>query len=204
MSEEAVREHERNRYRLTYRKQPTEGCPLGETDSTVSEFSVFQGGTERQCELLVRAEDGTIAVESYTRPADMQCPCSVVVDHGMLPHFRPAESGERILLTIYVSGSKEAQSITEALESVAGKAELVDYETLDETTRDWTVHVDLGLLTEKRREALEHALSDGYYETPSQTTIAEMAARTGISSSAFATRLRKAEREVYEQIGRSL
>jgi predicted DNA binding protein len=200
MTEETVQNDEARQYRLTYRLDPPTGCPLGETDGTVSEFSVVQRGDTRRCELLVRHGDGTIEVESHARSTDGDCPCSVVIDNGVLPRFRSTGADGDVLLTCYVTGAEAAQTVTGAIESVTGDADLIDYQTLDESTRDWTVQIDLGSLTEKRREALERALADGYYETPSETTIDEMAARIGISSSAFATRLRKAEREVAAQI----
>ena len=200
MTEKPVQDGDRCQYRLTYRLDPPADCPLSEIDGTISEFSIFQREEQRRCELLLRHPDGTVEVESHARSTAAACPCSAVLDNGALPRFRSSGSGDDVFLTCYVTGATAAQSVTEAIESVTPDAELVDYETLDGTTRDWSVSIDLSSLTEKRREALERALTDGYYETPSETTIDEMADRIGISSSAFATRLRKAEREVAAQI----
>lgn len=201
---EVVQDQTECQYRLTYRVRPPAGCPVRESDGTVSELAVFRTGPDRHCELLVREPDGDISVQKFTRPAGEDCPCSVVVEHGALPHFRPGDSGSNILLTVYVTEASDAQSISEALDEIADEADLIDYAALDTAEAEWAVRVELGLLTEKRRAALRRALTDGYYETPSETTIEEMAERTGISSSAFATRLRKAEREVFDQIRQSI
>jgi hypothetical protein len=200
MQEGTVQDETQCQYRLTYRVRPPSECPVRETSGTVSELTVFRINDKRRCELLVRDEDGTLGVQQFARPSENQCPYSVVVDQGALPRCRPADGDGEILLTVYVSEAPKAQSISESLDGIAEEAELIDYDALDTPDSEWTVRVDLGLLTGKRREALRRALTEDYYETPSGTTIDEMAEQTGISSSAFATRLRKAEREVFDQI----
>ncbi|MBS3761518.1 helix-turn-helix domain-containing protein [Halodesulfurarchaeum sp.] len=204
MSQETVHDETRCQYRLTYQVRPPSGCPVRESAGTVSELAVYRTGEDHQCELLVREEDGTVTAKQFTRSAADPCPYSVVVDHGVLPHCRPADADDEILLTVYVHEAPEAQFISEALDGIADEVELIDYDAMDSAESEWTARVDLGLLTEKRRAALRQALRENYYQTPSGTTIDEMAERAGISSSAFATRLRKAEREVFDQIRNSM
>lgn len=194
---------ERCEYRLTYRVSPPVDCPVTEFSGRVSEVSVFQSGDTRRCEFLIETEDG-LSIREYERAADSPCPCTVVFEAGSVPHRSIAPEGAALELSTYVTDTSDAQTITEALEAVCERAELVDYKTLSEESRDWSIQIDLGELTEKRREAFLRALEDGYYKTPSETTIEAMAATIGISGSAFGTRLRKAEQTVFEQIRESV
>lgn len=203
MAKETVQAQTQRHYRLTYRVRPPEGCPVRETAGTVSGVTVLVDGQERRCELLVQDESGAFSVEQHSQPTEHSCPCSVVIDHGAVPHFEPGAASGYMHVAIYVGETTDAQAITEGLESVALDAELIDYTELG-SKGDVPIPLNLGALTEKRWAALECAITNGYYQTPSQTTIEAMADELGISSSAFATRLRKAEREVFEQIRRSI
>lgn len=56
--------------------------------------------------------------------------------------------------------------------------------------------VDLSVLTEKQREAVELALREGYYERPREADLAALAGTLDISKSAVSQRLRTAERKL--------
>lgn len=60
-------------------------------------------------------------------------------------------------------------------------------------SKETTVSIDLGLLTEKQRETLELALLEGYYERPRETDLAALAEHLDISKSAVSQRIRNAE-----------
>jgi predicted DNA binding protein len=55
-------------------------------------------------------------------------------------------------------------------------------------------------LTPKQREALLVALERGYFATPQETDMSEMAEELGITQQAFSDRLRRAERKVLENV----
>lgn len=58
---------------------------------------------------------------------------------------------------------------------------------------DSSVTMDLGILTEKQREALKLALEWGYYDRPREAELDDLAASLDISKSAVSQRLRGAE-----------
>lgn len=62
--------------------------------------------------------------------------------------------------------------------------------TLSEAT---SVTIDLDVLTDKQRDTLELAISEGYYERPRETDLTTLADRLGLSKSAVSQRLRNAE-----------
>lgn len=61
-----------------------------------------------------------------------------------------------------------------------------------------TAEVDLGVLTDKQRQALELALRNGYYERPRDVDLGTLAEQLDISKSAVSQRLRSAERKLIE------
>lgn len=58
---------------------------------------------------------------------------------------------------------------------------------------DRVKQVDIGVLTEKQREAAEVAIFVGYYQQPRETKLGPLADYFGISKSAMSQRLRAAE-----------
>lgn len=67
---------------------------------------------------------------------------------------------------------------------------------------DKHVHVDLGDLTSKQRQAIELAVEAGYYERPRDIDLGELGAKLDISKSAVSQRLRAAERKLIEKVVR--
>lgn len=65
-------------------------------------------------------------------------------------------------------------------------------------TEERSVSVDLGVLTEKQREALALALDLGYYRRPRDVDLAQLAERLDITKSAVSQRLRSAEMKIIE------
>jgi len=55
------------------------------------------------------------------------------------------------------------------------------------------VTLDLHEITEKQREAVAKAVSEGYYSTPRETSVDELADDFGISTSALSQRLKAVE-----------
>lgn len=55
------------------------------------------------------------------------------------------------------------------------------------------VTLDVGILTDKQRDALELALEQGYYERPRNASLSDLAEQLDISKSAVSQRIRSAE-----------
>lgn len=71
----------------------------------------------------------------------------------------------------------------------------VQRETEETASRQWNV-------TDRQEECLRTAVKLGYFSIPRQANADEVAAELGISKSAFLERLRRAEREIFEEMVR--
>ncbi|AKH97194.1 helix-turn-helix domain-containing protein [Halanaeroarchaeum sulfurireducens] len=180
-------------YRLEYRVQAPEACPVRRLDAEVTDVTVFWGDGTVNCDFVTRSDDGEISVRHYCHSNGEECPCSAVFENGAIPRVSPVrdESADELLITTYVGTPTTAESITASLHEVSSSVEVVDYREIGPDA-EWSARVDLSALTDKQREAIRTAMYEGYYETPSETTIESLASLVGISSSAFATRLRNA------------
>lgn len=97
------------------------------------------------------------------------------------------------------------ESLVELLETVSDANLPVQTEDITPARpgEETTVTVDLSVLTDKQREALDLALEMGYYKRPRDATLTELAAKLNITKSAVSQRLRAAELKLVETaIGR--
>ncbi|MGM0372306.1 MAG: helix-turn-helix domain-containing protein [Halobacteriota archaeon] len=181
---------------VTYRVTPPERCPVRQFGSAVTDVSVVRNDTAITCDVVHSDGEGT-AVERVHHPADRRCPCSVVFEADAIPHVSPADSA--LSITAYVPNFDTGDLIADRLREVAPSVELVSADLVDEVGVP-SARIDFQALTSKQLGALATAVEHGYYQTPSETTIEEMAADTDVSSSAFATRLRNAEEAIADQL----
>lgn len=201
MGADRDRKFERWGHRVEYRVRAPEHCPIRRLDTEVTGVSVFWNDGTINCDFVTRDADGEIAVNHVDHSDTTGCPCAVVFENDAIPRVRPARSGTDgdLRLTTYVQSPDRAEQITTALREVSSSFEVIDYREIG-AGEEWSARIDLSGLTDKQREAIRMAMVEGYYEMPSETTVEDLAAMTGISSSAFATRLRKAEREIFSQL----
>ena len=195
--DETPREFERRDYRLIYRVAPPASCPIERMGTAVDDVSIFRTPEDMKCDFTVR-EDGTSSVKHNRRSADRRCPCSVFFETRAVPHV--SLDGEYLRITTYVDEPEIGYDIAERLKAISEDVSLVDFRHVASEDADLNAQVDLSALTKKQLQAVGIALERGYYQTPSETTIEEMAAGTDVSSSAFATRLRNAEQAIADQL----
>jgi predicted DNA binding protein len=92
------------------------------------------------------------------------------------------------------------ESLVSVLELVSDAGVPVQTEAITQLdySDEMTVSIDLAMLTAKQREALELALTEGYYERPRDADLGTLADRLGITKSAVSQRLRTAEIKLVE------
>lgn len=84
----------------------------------------------------------------------------------------------------------------ESLKAISDGLRLRQLKRIDTGTverSEETVTLDLYEITEKQREAVAKAVAEGYYSTPRETSVDELAAAFGISTSALSQRLNAVE-----------
>jgi hypothetical protein len=160
--------------------------------------------TECHCEFIVEypteAEGGRQVAHNQRDQDD--CPCCTFCDFGCIPNVIEVRENS-ILIETYVEDRDQAFALMRGLDGARGRAELQRItRNHDGGFASAVSQVDLSSLTEKQRQALDAAVSRGYFETPRQATLQELANEFDISKQAFAQRLTAAERKVMQQVGR--
>jgi predicted DNA binding protein len=143
--------------------------------------------------LHVSTADGR---ENYRCLAKQRCVVHELTDEGFLVESLRYSDGEEFY-TGAVVGHDVLQRVLEAAgETVGVTLERVSpLREADETpvARRWD-------LTPAQTEAVQTALSMGYFEVPRQVTAGDVAAELNVSKSAFLERLRRAEGALFAQL----
>ena len=146
-------------------------------------------------------EDGDrVVTKHHSDEVCSHCPTVVFTDHGCVPHILRQAEGSFFVKTFLPETAAVAE-LVEGLREVCARVRLVSItDTGDgEDLVEEVFEVDLSGLTPKQREALELAISAGYYESGEASGMGALADRLGISKSAFSQRLSRAELKVMRQ-----
>lgn len=118
------------------------------------------------------------------------CHCPVFLDFDCIPEVT-AVNNDHIIVQTYLSDRAQLTELVEDLKEVTEtlslrrlmRVEAADGEVSQKTT------LDLSTLTELEQETAAVAVGAGYYDTPRETTVGELANRFEISESALSRRL---------------
>ncbi|MFC7139988.1 helix-turn-helix domain-containing protein [Halosimplex aquaticum] len=181
---------------------PESDCPLGDFDGRVDEIRQQFAGDDCHTDTTVRTSDCDCEPESEctevmhtTSPVEDSCPCAVFGEFGCVPELSAVGDG-RIVLETYLPDRDHLSELVDALKGVADGLRLRQLKRIEngtaERNRD-TVTLDLFEVTEKQREAVTKAVTAGYYESPRETSLGELADDLDISKSALTQRLNGVE-----------
>ncbi|QSG10364.1 helix-turn-helix domain-containing protein [Halapricum desulfuricans] len=127
------------------------------------------------------------------------CPGKVFGEHGCLPRYREINEGSFVVET-YVADTQAVADLVSDIRSVCDNVSLRSIVSTDRSEFNEDCSVDVSALTRKQREAVYHAQEMGYYDPDADVSLAELADRIGISTSALSQRLRRAEGNVLRQL----
>lgn len=135
-------------------------------------------------------EDGD-SEHTYLKSAvSKKCICPVFGTHDCIPRIKAVKSGY-LVVVLTVPDRETLREVIDGLRAVG--AQITVEWLVDGGEHSETTEIDVSTITEKQQEALELAMERGYYETPRQTNIGELATQLGISNSAVSQRLNAAE-----------
>lgn len=177
-------------------------CPLNDFDGEIADVRHQISGEECQTDTTVRAaacdcspqEDCTEVVYS-TNEVDDTCPCTVFGEYDCVPEL-VGTVDDRLLLQTFLSDRERLSELVASLKAVSSGLRLRQLKRIDASGADTdenTVTLDLYEITEKQREAVAKAVGDGYYSSPRETSLEELAEDFSISTSALSQRLNAAE-----------
>lgn len=181
---------------------PGTDCPLSGLSGDVDEVRQQLVDDERHADMTVRRtecscsqDDDCLEVRHATSEVEETCPCTVFSQFGCVPEIAGVNDG-CIRIETYLSDRDRLPDLVAALR------EVVDGFRLHKLTRtvSWTaersqqlVTLDLYELTEKQRAAITKAVATGYYGSPQETSLGELADDLDLSKSALSQRLTAAE-----------
>ncbi|QIB74493.1 transcriptional regulator [Halogeometricum borinquense] len=169
-----------------------ESCLLSEADSEVRDvhYQVCDGTC--YAEVTVTDDDDAHVVHSTT-DVDDSCLCLAFSEFDCVPRVQYADE-DVVVVETYASDRSVISDLVARLNEVADRVSLRRLTARSpESCGDQTTTIDLSHLTEKQRTAATLAVSSGYYRTPRETSLDELADELGISKSALSQRLSAVE-----------
>jgi predicted DNA binding protein len=172
-----------------------DSCPLSDPDVEIEDFHNQTCDGVCYAEMTVRDDDGEpTQVVHTTSQTDQSCLCLAFSDVRCVPRIRSATE-DVIVVEVYLSDREAISELVDRLKAVAERVSLRRLTTRqqDESAESSATTIDLSHLTTKQREAAILAVSEGYYESPRETTLDHLATKLGISNSALSQRLNAVE-----------
>ena len=183
--------------------EPPEWCPLKDVEIDVDKVLVARDADTCRCDIMVNVriddEVGTL-VGQVSSQGFARCAGHIFNDYGCVPEIVDVANSQ-IAVRTFIDDETDLDGLIKELGEVCENVKLRRLTSnkdrrLAENVKD----VDLTDFTEKQREAMEYAISEGYYARPREISLAEMAAEFGISEQALAQRLARAEEKVMKQL----
>ncbi|QSG04469.1 helix-turn-helix domain-containing protein [Halapricum desulfuricans] len=175
-------------------------CRLDRMDGEVIGIDVRLSEEVCNVDAVVRdPADEEIATQYFENQLCEHCPGKVFGEHGCLPRYREINEGSFVVET-YVADTQAVADLVSDIRSVCDNVSLRSIVSTDRSEFNEDCSVDVSALTRKQREAVYHAQEMGYYDPDTDVSLAELADRIGISTSALSQRLRRAEGNVLRQL----
>jgi len=170
------------------------------TDGTVTEqFTVedADGATDRAVDAEAVFDHDGGRVYQVTRDRAGDCVCERI-ERLAVPVADVRAAGGSLFLTLHVESLDRLREVVDELREGYGDVHVRSLSsTGGEALENDPVTVRRGRLTDRQREALETAVSMGYFEYPRQANASDVAEAMGIGSSTFIEHLTAAQRKVF-------
>ena len=180
-------------------------CPLDEFDEGDDDVvDIRQQLLHDRCQTELTVQSGDAPAASDCGEAnvvysashiDEACFCAVFAEFDCLPKIVDVNDGV-VYVETYLPDRERLTGLVEALKAVTDELNLLQLKRVDTGNADTTgqtVTLALDEITEKQREAVTKAVASGYYSTPRETSLEELADDLGVSKSACSQRLNAVE-----------
>lgn len=170
-------------------------CPLaGRADSRAS-GSIQLVNDTCHVSLSTTGDDEATEVETFTSDVAEDCICPSFCRPGCVPEVIAVENGS-LVIGAYADSRATLGAAMERVREHAASLHLRRLTTASPPTdaAEWRHEaMDRISLTTKQREAVQTAVEMGYYETPRNASLADLADRLGVTRSALSQRLNAVE-----------
>lgn len=177
-------------------------CPLEAYGERIKTVRHHLDGDECHTDTMLVAEgcgpsrnSESTEVVHATSDIDATCPCTVFGEFDCVPELVDIVDG-RMRIETYLTERNRLNDLVDRLEDVCDELRLRQLKRIDNGEADRsrnTVSLDLYDITEKQREAVTTAVAEGYYATPRETSLGELADEFGVTTSALSQRLKAVE-----------
>jgi len=188
--------------RATLEVTPPESafCPV--VSEAPNAADVTRNSTDDACHSELTVRDGDRWYHEYVSgPRTGACACRTIGEFDCAFDVEKTHNGA-LLMTVVVDDRSILSDIIGALKETGATTRLCQLSALS-GHGDATIEVDVTDVTEKQREAVELAIELGYYDSPRNATLSDLADRLEISKSAASQRLTAVEtklvRTLFEQ-----
>lgn len=149
-----------------------------------------------ECHTEMSFTDNTEQNRSYLKSAvSSHCICPVFEEHDCIPRIKSVRSGS-IIVVLTVPQRDVLREIITDIRAV-GASVSVDWLVNGGETNS-TTEIDVSTITEKQQEAMQIAQEMGYYKTPREADLGDIADELAISESAASQRLNAAETKLVQ------
>ncbi|WP_254863038.1 helix-turn-helix domain-containing protein [Halovivax gelatinilyticus] len=195
---QTIEEGQTGHLRATFAVEPDEavncavlssGCRGEDVDQNII-FDDGPRGPGGRCRSAVTLETGDR--QFLASAVDEGCICPVFSSHDCIASIQRFEPGS-LEVDVMVPDRDELEAVVVALRRTGATVRLRRIATRTDGDADQHLELEVEGITEKQREAVLLAVDAGYYETPRQTDLGELAERLGVSKSAVSQRLSAVE-----------
>jgi hypothetical protein len=175
-------------------------CPLADIDGPARDIYVRQ--VEGLCRADVVVENEALEVVHFEKAIEEECVGGIFGRYDCVPHITDAADGTITIMTFPPQREVLSDLVADIREKdfEVSVKRLISLEDYDKTGRTPPLMCDVSALTKKEREAVDLAVSEGYYDEPAGTTLQAMAQELGISKSALSSRLSSAESKLMKDM----
>jgi len=146
--------------------------------------------------------DGGAAPKLLQGDVTAHCVCPVFSEHDCVASVERFED-RTLTVSVAVPDREELSAVVAALRERDASVRLKRISTPTVDTGRRMLELDADSVTEKQHEAIRAAVKAGYYETPRDADLSDLAAELGVSRSAVSQRLTAVESKLVAELVRA-
>ena len=194
------------RVTLLVTPSPKAGCAVldaGDRGRVTMHETLRPGETCEDCTCKAEA-----TADSDTGPRLLEgnvtghCVCPVFSEHDCLASVEGFE-GQTLTISVAVPTREELSTVIAALRDRGATVRLKRLSSSESDPGRRLLEIDAGAITDKQCEAVRAAVDAGYYETPRDADLSDLAAELGVSRSAVSQRLTAVESKLVAELVRA-
>jgi hypothetical protein len=183
--------------------EPKGSCFMEELEGDIADVELQFPNGECNCDVTVCKDDkGDQSIDIFHHSGEIceNCPGIVFSEYGLVPHFLD-RCPENFVVRSFLPSDNQLSELIDDLRRVAHNVRILRILDLQDYAVDSRAkEIDMSQLTDKQQDTLERAVERGYYESPPEVSLSELAGEFDISEAALSQRLARAERTVMGEL----